>query len=273
MIRIMYAACVVALLASCGSVKDFGREDLKRPEIPLEVRPVLTKDNVKPQYKHLFDNDESGLQAMRAAYRKGMALDAGTYTYYFEACDYYRAQYVELQLDYYESLTTDIHFKKGKSWESSDFRIICADSLGFTSFMGKDIFLLDSTHWTTSLGEEYYYSYVQYATQHELFGHCIMGLDHEHHNRKGRAIDWNREVLDASFKKRFGWDSDRVTQWINRFETGYVSTDFDPKSFMMYVYDCSFTNDGYGCGHFNYIMSMKDIETAWRLHGNGYLKP
>lgn len=276
----VYGFLIVIFLIGCEAATDRQTTDDRLTDraqsvdyvIPPEVLPVLTVDNVKPEYRDLFADVDDGLPVARAAYRVGIPLDTGTYTYYFQDCDYSRQQYTELQIQYYEKITKDIHFVKGESWESSDIRIICADSLGYTSFAGKDIFKLDSTHWTTSLGKEYYPAYVQYATQHELYGHLFCGLDHEHHNRKGRAIDWNRDVLDASFKKRFGWDSDRVTQWINRQQVGYISTDFNPSSFMMYVYDCSFTNDGFGCGQFNYLPSKVDIETFWSLHGNG-LKP
>lgn len=154
-------------------------------------------------------------------------------------------------------------------WNSSDIRIKYDEKQGFSSFLGKDIFLLKEGHWTTSFGKMYNPSYAMYGIWHELIFHCVMGCGHEQQNTRGGGVAWS-DFLYEDFKNRFGWDREQVDAWkVAESGDNYMGTDYDSLSNTHYYYDGRYTEDGKGTGNFNYMPSRMDIKYIQLLHGNG----
>lgn len=255
---------VFALLLALSSCTDW-QYTYDEPKTGSGTSLITMPIELTPQDLGMPEPESRQLGALA---RVGGPLEPGTYTYFFKDCEYDRQQYTILQFKLYETLTTNIHFIKGPSWEESDIRLICSDEFGWVSYLGTDIFKLPKEQWTTSLGQLYSPQYVEYATKHEIWGHLINGMEHEQHNSRA-GIKWNMPELYKYFKKNYNWDPARVDLWLKRDVRLELSLGdvFDAESFMLYLYDCSLITDGVGCGTFNYVPSKGDIRFFQRNHG------
>ena len=233
-------------------------------EVPLSIIPP----EMSPEDVLGYDARQKQLGFI---HQETKPLRTGEYTVAFKDCSYDRVKFTMNILQFYETFTDSVTFVAWPgSWEDANVRYICSDKYGWVSYSGTDIFLLPKNQWTTSLGKEYNPTYVLYATMHESWGHLINGADHEQHNYIGGGMNWNMPKLYAYFNKLYGWSPERVDKWVNRQkELHLVGSDFDPDSFMLYVYDCGLTLDSVGCGTFNYVPSPTDIKYMQKNHGNG----
>ncbi len=253
MIRFFTIFIITITLFSCCQTTNHPVNDVLMPSCRVEHLDYGQEDTLVSQYLG----------------HASLGLDTGTYTYaYSRGMPYNYVQAVDVFLEELDTRTKYLHFKRVSDWESADFRFLHDETLGWTSYHGKDIFKIPRDRYTTTFGKNYSHTFVAYAIRHEIVGHLILGAEHEQHNRQGDPIDWNMPALYAYRYKHYGEDKDQVDSWVViRDNEKFEGTDFDPNSIMLYYYPCELVNDNRGCDVFNYFMSNQDWQVVFDRFG------
>ena len=105
------------------------------------------------------------------------------------------------------------------------------------------------------------------------FGH-VLGLIHEHQNPNGKPIQWNDSKVYTWAEQTQGWDQQTTYHnIIERYKIEQLnSSEFDPKSIMLYFFPPSLTTDNKGTTA-NFRLSKQDVKYISKIYPGGTMSP
>ena len=101
------------------------------------------------------------------------------------------------------------------------------------------------------------------------FMHAL-GMGHEHQN-PNPGIEWDREVVLAAGRTRYGWDEAKTQlNILDTLEKGATSgSDYDPKSIMVYAFPLEWTKCKCQEQTLNKVLSLQDVEWLVSFYNEG----
>lgn len=192
---------------------------------PARIKPKDTLPEDKNKQTEFYGNNEF-------KWKKYDTLNV----YFFDGNDSLRKNVLKIANEW--SNYAPVKFKIVTNKPNSQIRVAFGKGGGFASLIGKQALLPkykdEPTVYLDSIGKFQYSQPVRFRRiiLHE-FGH-VMGLEHEIKN-PGVAIPWDSAAVIKYYNDYYGWDSAKAHKNIFEKATNTYSSEYDPKSIMIYA--------------------------------------